>query len=193
MRDKGKELIDLASSEFYDSTQAELNLLEAVASGEFAWCGPSKDPENEDNNPEHADRWPKDREIRATLIRWLCVDQEASRLIDRKGLFIFAARIAGALDLSFANVAFPLDFKNCRFAKPLKLQFAEMKFLEFSRTITPEINADGIVVHGGLHMRHGFSARGEVRLVTARIGGQLDCTGGTFMKGPEDVVVRALR
>ena len=32
----------------------------------------------------------------------------------------------------------------------------------------------------------GFSARGEVRLVTARIGGQLDCTGGTFMKGPED-------
>jgi hypothetical protein len=122
MRDKGKELIDLASSEISDLTQAELILLQAVATGEFAYCGPSKDPENEDNNPENADGWPKDREIRATLIGWLCVDQDASRLIGPKGLFIFGARIAEALDLSFATVTFPLDFKKCRFTEPLKLR-----------------------------------------------------------------------
>jgi hypothetical protein len=88
MRDKGNELTGLATSEFADLTLAELKLLQTVVKGEFAWCGCSKDSESEDNNPENADQWPKDREIRASLIRWLSVDQQASHLIDPKLDFI---------------------------------------------------------------------------------------------------------
>jgi hypothetical protein len=135
-----------------------------------------------DNDPQNSDGWPKDREIRAAVIGWLCVDQNAARFIGPKGLFVFAARIAGVLDLSFATVACPLDFGKCCFTEPIKLQFAEIKFLEFSGTVTPEINADGIVVHGGIHMRNGFQARGGVRLVGASVGGNLDCSRGNFMK-----------
>ena len=42
------------------------------------------------------------------------------------------------------------------------------------------INAQGAEVKGGVFLRNGFSAKGEVSLAGAVIGGQLDCTGGCF-------------
>ena len=42
------------------------------------------------------------------------------------------------------------------------------------------IAADGIKVDGNVCLRGEFSAKGEVRISTARIGGELDCNDGTF-------------
>src|SRR5205807_3495578 len=44
----------------------------------------------------------------------------------------------------------------------------------------PALNADRLIADHSLFCRQGFSARGEVRLFGAHIGGQLDCTGGHF-------------
>ena len=40
--------------------------------------------------------------------------------------------------------------------------------------------ADGVEVGGGVFLREGFCAKGEVRLLGTRIRSNLDCTGGTF-------------
>lgn len=42
------------------------------------------------------------------------------------------------------------------------------------------MEADELQCEGGLHLRDGFKATAEVRLLGARIGGNLDCTDGSF-------------
>ena len=54
------------------------------------------------------------------------------------------------------------------------------------------LNADHLHAAGGVLLRNGFQAQGEVRLVNASIGGDLDCGGGSFLK-PCDVALRADR
>ncbi len=44
------------------------------------------------------------------------------------------------------------------------------------------LNADGIRVTGDIFLRNGFSARGEVRLLGATLGGDLDATSGKFIR-----------
>ena len=45
--------------------------------------------------------------------------------------------------------------------------------------------ADGMNVTGSVFLRNKFIAEGEVRLPGAHIGGQLDCTDGTFKNAPQ--------
>jgi hypothetical protein len=67
----------LARARFGDLSQAELKLLRAAPKGEMAWCGPSAKNDDPANDPAKADEWAHEREIRADLIRWLCVDRLA--------------------------------------------------------------------------------------------------------------------
>jgi hypothetical protein len=46
------------------------------------------------------------------------------------------------------------------------------------------LNADGIDVKGDVLLRKGFKANGEVRLLGAQIGRDLECDGGTFCNPP---------
>ena len=48
------------------------------------------------------------------------------------------------------------------------------------------LNADGIKVTGDIFLRKAFSAEGEVRLLGATIGGDLDATGGRFKRPDEN-------
>jgi hypothetical protein len=59
------------------------------------------------SDPEKADTWPAPRNVRAGLIRWLCVDREAREQVDPRGIQIRGARITGGLDLSFTKALFP--------------------------------------------------------------------------------------
>ncbi len=47
------------------------------------------------------------------------------------------------------------------------------------------LDADGIKVQDDIFLRNGFSAEGEVRLIGAQIGGELDCYAGTFKNPPQ--------
>ncbi len=102
---EGSRLVRLAASAFPNLTHAEHALLEFEdlkkrARGDFAAAGPSAVPNDPSNDPSHADRWDHDREVRAELIRWLCVDPDASRLVDPRGIRLLGARVTGKLDLS---------------------------------------------------------------------------------------------
>jgi len=169
----------MARARFGGLSQAEVALFRAAPRGEVAVCGPP-DPKHPDNDPAHADDWGPDREIRAELIRWLCVDAEARTRVDPRGIRVRAAKITGKLDLSFACVPFPLAFMRCRLTHDADLTSAEIPLLALPGTWVKSVSADRANVKGSVFLRDGFTAEGEVRLPGAQIGGVLACIGGTF-------------
>ena len=92
------KLEDLARLKFTDPplSVAEEKVVRNAPDGKDADC---RDLGGGDE-PEKADTWPASRNVRADLIRCLCVDREAREQVDPKGVRIQGARIKGRLDLS---------------------------------------------------------------------------------------------
>ncbi len=62
---------------------------------------------------------------------------------------------------------------------------AQLPALHLNGSRTGPIVGDGLSVEGALFLRTGFIAQGGVRLLGARIEGNLDCSGGTFKNPPQ--------
>lgn len=172
-----KQLQEWAAARFDRLTPAEVKLLEKVPTGDG--CDVSSGDEKKDD-PATADNWGDDRIVRAAVIRWLCVDQDASKLVDAKGVQLKGARIDGTLDLQDAKISFGLLFWKCRIREPMYLHGADVSRVELSESHTGSITMDGIIVHHDVFLRYNFKAQGEVRLLGASVGGDLNCSGGTF-------------
>ncbi len=177
---KADELVSLAQAEFSGLSEAELRLLRAAANGGQAVCGPSNNFNDASNDPAKSDGWGVEREIRAELLRWLCLDREASSRVDPAGLQVLGAKITGALNLSFGSVPFPLGLFRCRLLEPAQLRSTQIPALYLNGSRTKSIFADGVNVKGSVFLRQGFTAEGEVLLLRAQIGGNLQCDGGAF-------------
>jgi hypothetical protein len=121
-----KNLSHLASTRF-SLSQAECRLLEQVETGDVADYLAEEDFLND---PSKADNWDDSRQLRATLLVWLCTDAAASQLITRRGIQIQGAKIEGSLDLRFATLIFPLTCQQCAFTEVIQLEGAKVKFLD---------------------------------------------------------------
>src|ERR1035437_8704312 len=189
-------LEEMARRKFPFLSEAEKRVLKAAPNGAVVYCsdlGGGDDPAKADGTPEAPDeKWPETRNVRADLIRWLCVDREAREQVDPGGIQIRGARITGDLDLSFTKVLLPLVLRSCRLEEDIHLEWAKMPLLGLDGSWTREISADGLNLEGGLFLRDGFHAEGEVRLPGATIGGDLSATGGTF-KNPKREALSADR
>jgi hypothetical protein len=53
--------------------------------------------------------------------------------------------------------------------------------LDFGGSWTRALNLDGVIVRGCLFFDEGFHCEGGIRLLTAQIGNNLECNGGTFV------------
>jgi hypothetical protein len=178
-------LIKLALARFHTLTHAERAMLafaEAgnVERGQIAVAGPSSNPDDPSNDPAHAGEWNKEREIRAQLIRWLCEDPDAIKLVSPSGIAVLGARVVGGLNLSYIRVPFALVMRKCSIAERIILTGTEIPHLELNGSYVSEIDAKGLIVHGDLDLANGFHASGETRIETARIDGALNCSGGYF-------------
>ncbi len=175
------DLEDLARARFEDLSDAELKLLRAAPKGELAVCGPNAEDDDAANDPSNGDTWGAERAIHAELMRWLARDREAAERVDPKGLQIYGAKITGQLDLSLVVVPFALVLARCRLMENLSLTNAQIPVLALPGCRALSLTADRINVKGGIYLRQGFHAHGEVRLLGAQIGGDLDCSEGWFV------------
>jgi hypothetical protein len=193
-------LVALAARKFPNLSNAERAMLwfsdiDNVDRAEFAIAGTSSNPDDSSNDPAHADEWPASRQIRASLIRWICVDYESRSLIDPEGIRVVGARIVGGLDLSLVNVPFPIVLRNCVFTEIINLSGAEIADLELDGSHTRGIRASGLDVRNNLRMSKGFQTVGAVVLDHAKIGLDLDFGGATlrYSKSPGDPFPERLR
>jgi hypothetical protein len=180
------ELKKLAEDRFSPLSEAEKRVLRAAITGDHASCGPSHKDDDPLNNPSSIDEWDTAREIRAKLLRWLCVDHTAETYVDPQGIWIYGAKISSALKLNFTSVRFPLGLRRCRFTDEIRLVSATLPTLNLSGCAVPGIIADGAKFHYDVFLNDGFSATGRVSFSACQIDGTLNCVGGTFKDSSRD-------
>jgi len=127
-------------------------------------------------------------EIRGDFLRGLFLG-EYNENADYRGTRIVGARIDDEFNMEFCETKFPVRFRNCYFSQEVKLQQLACPMLEFRGcTLENEIDAKDAKIAGTVFLNDGFEAGGEVNLLRAYIGGQLDCTGGIFQSEGGDAL-----
>jgi hypothetical protein len=153
-----------------DLTIAEEGLMRAAKIGE----GVSVADLSNHADPATGAEWPKERTIRADRLLWLCTDPVASTLVNYRGIHIVGARIEGTLNLRMAKVPFAVSLEKCSVIGNLLLEQSELRLLKLDGTHLDSLWADEAKMAGTLFLRKGFKARGELRLLGAAVGGDLD-------------------
>jgi len=125
-----------------------------------------------------------DRAIRAGLIAFLARAGDVRAPTSDRGLLIVGAWIdGGALDLEGAKLRGDLGLMRCRFDQAPILRGAACASIFLDGAVLPGLKGDRLRCSGSLLMRNGFTATGEVRLLGAQIGGNLECGGATLDGG----------
>jgi hypothetical protein len=187
-------LLALGTAEFSNLTRAERALLVHAdlknrASSDFAVAGTVANPADPSNDPVHADHWDHEREVRAELIRWMCVDPDATKLVDPRGIRLLGAKVTGALDLSHVRVSFGIAMIRCRIPSRMNLESAALPMLDLNGSsiaeiYAPSLDVQGDLALGGFGVGGPFQASGEVNLEDSRIGGIAGFAGGHFRSTP---------
>ena len=124
--------------------------------------------------------WGEARALRAEIIYALCVGTRTDWPVHAKGVRARGARITGALDLEGATLRCPLALLGCYLNRTLTLVDCEARSLGLNGSHIRALKADGLKTTGDVFLDDAFTAKGEVRLLGAEIGGNLECIGGTF-------------
>lgn len=164
------DLMQLASQRFKQLNDAEHKLVASMLAGQIVDYS-QRDDDSIALEPAT---------IRASLIRWLCVDAAARQYIDVRGVHIYGAVISGRLDLAFVSIPFPLALVRCQIEKGIDLTESEVRAVALDGTVSGPIMVAQARLRGSLYLRDGFHARGEVRLLGANIKGSLECRNARF-------------
>jgi len=187
---QANDLIGLARARFGDLSAAETTLLAAARMGGFALCGPRGNLSDPANDPAKASEWGTERTIRASLIRWLCVEQTARNRVDPNGIRASGAKVLGKLDLSNVTVPFGLTLAGCRLMEDAYLISTSLADLDLRASWVRCLIADRMSVKGGVFLSGGFRAEGEVRFPASQIGIDLSCEN-SFFTNPSKVALNA--
>lgn len=129
-----------------------------------------------------SDELPLDiRTIRAPILRHVLIglDKEG---VGPRGVEIVGARVTGELDLTDMTLPFGLHLINCEMTGPVALYHARLPRLALVGSTLVQLNADGVQIEKGLNAQD-LECRGTVRLLGARIDGQLNLAGARLVPG----------
>ena len=193
---KSVGLLALGKDRFPDLTNDEKTMLSQVVTPDRVIYGPGPPIENGEwelgwtsktaYDPKSSE-W-KDREVRAKVIRWLCVDREAIRLVDPRGIQLWFARITGNLDLSYVDVPFPIALSWCRVEGVLHFDSCQIPALSMQGCWAAlGVTANSATVKRDVFFGHGFKAERSVELYGAQIGGSVDFQGSSVSDRSGDV------
>jgi hypothetical protein len=119
--------------------------------------------------------------LRAALIRFLVLGGDADHPVHELGVFAGGGWITNELNLHQCRVPVQLILKYCRFNSEPNFMATHIPELALSGSLVPGLKADRINVAGGVFLDEGFKAKGEVRLLGAKIGGGFECERGSFV------------
>jgi sRNA-binding regulator protein Hfq len=168
-----QNLQELVSKEFKPLYPLEEKLLEAAPLGHEV-------SDFEPYEPIDLAQIGEAQTVRSELLIWLLTNSEVRESIHYKGINLRGARVHGILDLQDSTVEHPLRLHNCLVEEKLILDRGQYILLDFSSSHTSSISAKSIKVQHDFLMNDGFKAKGEVNLLGANIGSNLDCIDGEF-------------
>ena len=176
----------MAEKRSMDLNPEEKKFARCLTEGECCVIGSGKLPEKAIESGKGANV------VRGEIIRSLILihirDRENSIL--GGAIDLCGAWVSGTLDLSHENVPVSLSFGDCHFADEVRTLHMECHGLYMNGCCLAEgLNGYGMKTKGGVFLRrlpsthrkqNPFSAKGNVDLMGAHIGGDLDCMGGEF-------------
>ena len=155
--------------------------------GDWAFCGTSTNLADPGNDPKNAATWKHERDIRASMVRWLAADSKARARVDPKGVRVLGARIVGPLDLSDIHVPFPIALVQCSIPERMDLESTNIPFFDVAGSRIGEIFGPNMIVEGDLDIGYEGKevfdtwASGEVFLAEVKVGGSVSFGGGHFV------------
>lgn len=170
-----------------DLTESERKVWHAAATGTLVDLRVG-DPDLD--FPERWAEWGAERTIRAEVIADLLLGDGEAASVPVRGVRLQGARITGELNLEATTLRCPLALQDCSFASAINLNEATAVSVHLSGSHVPTLRARQLLTRGDLRLDKGFSVTGEVCLVGAHIGGELECTGGHF-SNPNGVAFNA--
>ena len=142
-------------------SKGERRMLRLAPECQVGLCGPGSGEEHLANDPKGADSWDRDREVRAELIRWLCTDPQAAKILLPGGIQAFAAKIIGKLDLSYASIPFPIRLTRCYIVADCDLRFVKIPMVYLAGSITSGVDAARIQVRHHIFFQRRFFGTGR--------------------------------
>jgi hypothetical protein len=124
--------------------------------------------------------WRPEHNVDGSLLAELVTMPASDENWTYRPLLLVGARITGVLDLEAATLTRPLHLVDCFFEQHLDLRDAQANTIYLPGCQVPFLLGSNLRTSGDLRLSNGFIAAGEVSLLGARIGGQLNCSGGTF-------------
>ncbi|MEX0969030.1 MAG: hypothetical protein WD046_01145 [Paracoccaceae bacterium] len=165
--------------DFGELLPAEKRVATEMGHGQVVIINPGLPPENAEQKYH----------LRASFVRYLALGGCERLRPPDKGLRIWGAVIQGdgpegtitrGLDLEGSTPPGDLWLTRCRFADQLLLRVCNGKNFGFDGShFAQGIRADGLVAQGNVFLRN-VTAKGALRLLGAKLGGDLDCEGASF-------------
>ena len=139
-------------------------------------------------NAKYGKLWRSSRTVEAPLLSELLTTNTGASGWTHRPLRLSGARITGALDLESATLTRPLYLEDCFLENAITLNDANAITI---RLVDSMFQGVLCVLRGDLRLNDGFTAIGNTDLHGARIGGTLDCDGGTFINPPRNCLYRS--
>jgi hypothetical protein len=151
--------------------------LSAVERDFIAKCAAGKRCALSEERPESPNA---DNVIRSDLLRFAILGGDQFNPVHERGVFLVGGWIGGRLDLDNTNVISRIGLISCRFEDALCIRDATLAGLYLNGSLLPGLLAERMVVKGSVILRDAFVSSKEIRLLGAKIGGDLDCLGSSF-------------
>jgi adhesin HecA-like repeat protein len=145
------------------------------------------------DDPATGAAWDEARTVQADVLVELLIGVRTPPGDGRlRAVRLAGARITGRLDLEAATLACPLLLQDCYLEQPIRLKETRAPVVRLPGCHVPGLAADQLETRGDLEINERFTATGEVRLLGAHIGGQLDLNGAA-LSNPEGPALAADR
>jgi hypothetical protein len=152
-------------------TPAEVKLIEACQKGEFCKLGDGSLPAKGTPDPK--------RHIRANVLRYLILGGCDDCRTDDIGVWVEGAHVTETLDLNFTTTRGAIRMPNSRFKQQFDCEQTKCRLLNLDGSDLQGMRAPSLDVTGNVFLA-GITTHATIRLDSATIGGQLDCSDAKF-------------